>query len=113
MTCRFFLECSSAKLRNIEDWFYTENDQIIGYIPEFYFLEDKTNLRMLYLPDYLPEATTDLLSTGIENTTNRTFYQDKRAGSPEDDGYYEIELENVYKAIVHVEPFIKTDVENK
>ena len=86
-----------SETENIEDWFYTENDQIIGYIPEFYFLEDKTNLRMLYLPDYLPEATTDLLATGIENTTNRTFYQDKRAGSPEDDGYYEIELENVYK----------------
>ena len=70
--------------------YYDEETETIS--PEYYFTPTKTNTRSIFLPDLIPLDSTTILSTGVRNTTNRTFYQDERA-----DGDYETELENVYK----------------
>ena len=80
-----------SETENIDDYLLITEDGI-GYKPEFYFLPDKTNTRAMYLPDYLPINSTEIVTGGVTNTTNKTFYQDERA-----EGDYETELENVYK----------------
>ena len=46
---------------------------------ESFFLEDKTNLSMVYIPLFLPDYKTQLVDEGITNAAQKTFYNEENA----------------------------------